>query len=217
MRRLLALPLLISCLVLGSCSYVWTYKFALKEDYEHSKLKGWILDPDIWNIERIKSGADSVLAKRQNFYVNLDFELPNKKHREDIYDLHIESINIKFYDLDTDTTLSLKTSYFYGLSGYDEINKSFGFDPDSAKNSGRSNMPTLFIPLEVDSVLLTFEVKLRQGTYFTYHEKDSKIENDSIALFDNVEPIRVLMELVLYKQTTRLGALRVLPTAHPLE
>ncbi len=173
------------------------------ENYEQPDLKGWIFIPDFQHTKNIKHGDDSVLARAQHFDVSLEFEYPNKKESQKIYDVDVERVSVKYFDLDVVKTLSVSNSYYYSSWGSDEMKKKIRLMADNPTSKSDLGRRTLFIPLEVDSVLLTFDAVLREGKYVKKISKNLKLEMDNVVVFDNVESIIVPMSMILHKKTTK--------------
>ncbi len=211
MKKFIALALLVSSVGLISCSYIWTYNFLPDESYEQPDLKGWILTPDIENVVRVGRGEDSLLARKQRFVFDLGFELPNKKKVENLYDVTVEGASIRFFDLDIDKALSVSNSYYYSSPSDKEMNKSIDLVPADPAFKTKIGRRTLFIPLEVDSVLLSFDAVLKPGKYTKKISQGLKLIMDSIRVYENMKPLRVPVSMVLYKKSTKSGVIALIP------
>ena len=116
------------------------------------------------------------------------------------YDISLDTIRFSFFGEFHDTTLIVQGTYYYGFTSYKHMRKRFNFIPTSdIEDIEKRNIPRLFIPVGIDSLLLTTTIALHEGTYITHYRENSKIERDSIVVTPGRDPIVVPLEIVLYK------------------
>ena len=205
MYKSLISTFIIVCVSLFACTgYHWNYNFSLDEAYRQSDLKGWEFEPKIEAYAWIPRGADSLLADKQYFSIRMEFEIPNKKSIDLFYDIRIENVTIGRFVLETKDTLTVTNSHYwsYGSSMF----KNFYLEP---KNPPATTIPAknrVFIPLDVDSIQFEFDAILRAGERVTFSRSGpTKYPDDSVAVFENSQQIRVPVSVTLYRRHEKLG------------
>ena len=196
-RRILPAVIMASVFIFLSCTPMWTFEFNLDEKFESNQLHGWIIESDIFSGINVIADLETITFKN-DYIMKLKFRLPNKNKRATFYDLDIDSITIILQDYQ-DTVFLRYDNYFYSTKSYKEIKKSIDFIPKDVIDPVTNKFYSIFVPEEVDSLILQFDVILREAEYFSYFKKSSSIERDSLRVIENKEPIIVPIELRLHK------------------
>ena len=134
----------------------------------------------------------------------LDFKLPNKRKRTTFYDFDIDSIKIIMQNYH-DTVFYKNKNFFYSNKSHKEISKSITFIPKGLLEPDENRFYSIYVPDEVDSLILQFDIILREAEYFSYNKKmfagvEVNREMDSLRIIENKEPIIVPIELRLHKK-----------------
>ena len=201
-RNIVASLLVTSVLFLLSCTPMWTFQFQLDEKFESDQLYGWIIESNIFSGKNVIADLEDITFKN-DYIMKLKFRLPNKKKRTTFHDLNIDSIRIIMQNY-PDTVFLKKNNYFFSHKSNKEIFKSVTFVPKGVLNPERHTFYSINIPEEVDSLILQFDVILREAEYFSYIKKlfagvEVNREMDSLRVIENKEPIIVPIELRLHK------------------
>lgn len=191
-----------SAFILLSCTPMWTFQFQLDEKFESDQLYGWIIESDIFSAKNVIADIEAITFKN-DYKMRLDFKLPNKKKRTTFYDLNIDSIKIIMQNY-RDTVFLKNNNFFYSDKSHKEITKSISFAPKDALLPDKYRFYKIYVPEEVDSLILQFEVILREAEYFSYIQTsflgvEVNFEMDSLRIIENKEPIIVPIELRLHK------------------
>ena len=176
---------------------MWTFEFNLDEKFESEQLYGWIIEPDIFSGKNVIADLEAITFKN-DYIMSLHFKLPNKKKRTTFYDLDIDSIKIMMKNY-RDTVFLKLDNYFFSYQSHKEIIKSIDFVPKGVLEPAKNRFFSIYVPEEVDFLILQFDVILREAKYFSYFKKSSSIERDSLRIIEDKEPIVVPIELRLHK------------------
>ena len=197
MSRILASAIMASVFIFLSCTPMWTALFQLDEKFESNQLNGWVIESDMFSAKNVIADIENITFINK-FDLNLKFKLPNKKKRTTFYDLDIDSIKIIMKNY-RDTVFLKNNNYFFSYQSHKEITKSISFAPKDALLPTPYIGYSIYVPAEVDSLILQFDVILREAEYFSYIRESSSIERDSLRIIENKEPIIVPIELRLHK------------------
>ena len=202
-RNIVASLLVTSVLFLLSCTPMWTFEFNLDEKFESEQLYGWIIEPDIFSGKNVIADLEAITFKN-DFIMMLDFKLPNKRKRTTFYDFDIDSIKIIMQNYH-DTVFYKNKNFFYSNKSHKEISKSITFIPKGLLEPDENRFYSIYVPDEVDSLILQFDIILREAEYFSYNKKmfagvEVNREMDSLRIIENKEPIIVPIELRLHKK-----------------
>jgi hypothetical protein len=199
----LAIAMTVSILLLLSCTPMWTIEFQLREKFDNEKLKGWIIEPDIFSAKNVIADKE-LLTFKDDYFIQLEFRLPNKRKRIAFYDPDIDSIKIIMQD-NQDTVFIKNNSFFYSYKSHKEIFKFIAFAPKNVQHPDKDIAYGLRVPQDVDTLIIKFDVILNKAEYFSYVNKTlANIVMDSLRIIENREPIIVPVELKLHKYVSKM-------------
>lgn len=202
MSRILAAAIIASAFIFLSCTPMWTFEFHLDEKFQGTRLNGWVIESDMFCVTNKIADLESIVNLNK-YVVKLHFRLPKKAKRTTFFDLDVDSIKIIIQNYQ-DTVFLRHSNYFYSSKSDKEISKSIDFVPEDVLDPVKNKFYRIYVPEEIDSLILQFDVILREAEYFSYLKKSSNIERDSLRIIENREPIIVPIELRLHKYVSKM-------------
>ena len=173
---------------MSSCSKVWTIEFRENKSSKADTVNAWKYEPDIYSVRNIAGKLSE--NKKNTFSIGLELTCNLDKRVKYINDNVIDTIVITYLPSGEKYTMtrSHETVVTYPSEKY--IKKVLSFY-DYERNIGR-----LFIPEEIDSILLSFNSLIMRGELTT--RISLTVEFDSIAVLDSVpeeiHPVEIKMK-----------------------
>lgn len=170
---------LLGAIIISGCGHVWTREFIIEKKHQPLIVDGWTIEPDIAAFRNI--GGTGPEPLKQNFYIDISISHPKdpKRPRPDTTAYFtIDTLILTFlphggkYVFPMARSLSLSYSYEHK---YIEYNFCFA----GCGEYKRDNPPPFIIPKEVDSISLSFDLRLTDG--FLYAVPRYGVMSDSIA------------------------------------
>ncbi len=185
--------------LLLSCGSMWTIQFDLNDKFDSNQLKGWILESNLYSAKNTMLADDSRSFILNEYVIDLYFKIPDKKKMTTFYDIDIDSLKISMKNYRDTVFVKENSGYFISEESRKWMYKSIYFVSKDIINPSPYKAYTLYIPKEVDSLVLQFDVILKEAEYFSYLPVDSKIPMDSLRIIEGKKPIIVPMKLKLHK------------------
>lgn len=173
-------PLIMICFSVFGCGHVWTREFIIENQRQSFNSDGWTIEPDVFAFSNV--GGTGAEPTSQRFTINISIAHPKdpKRDRPD---------TTTYFTIDTLTIAFLAQNEKQYLPMAGRVWLSYAYDQKYVKcmfcfagcgEYKADSPPPLTIPQGVDSILLSFNMKLKEGILYAVSDHPS---------FDSIAPV----------------------------
>jgi len=189
MRILFSIIFLLVLMDMSGCSRVWTREFILPEEQKKFSADGWEYQPRFIAYKNV--GGER--PWKPNEFSTTDFWVTCHTDKSDStqYDMLIDTIHVEFVPSGQEFSLVFRSSQWLSYPSEDYLMKVFHFNcPDSTDGY-------LYIPEDIDTLMLDFDAVFRKGKLWSYRR--GSVPYDTIIVPDTAASIRKPVQMMLIR------------------